>query len=101
MSKVASTTVNDGNGGLDTATVTIDVKPVAASCTLYPIALHEDTLIGAEPGDILPDILNGTQPGNFGWLTWTGDNNVPTLVASLTSPGNSHTYTFNGHKLTF
>ncbi len=59
---------------------------------MTPIALHADTLIGAQPGDTLPDIFNGTQPGNFGWLTWTGANGVPTLVASLTPPGNSHTY---------
>jgi len=85
-------TVSDGKGGLDTAMVTVDVRPVAAGCNLYPIALHADSLVGAQPGDVLPDILNGTQPGNFGWLTWTGDNGVPTLIASLTLPGNSHTY---------
>lgn len=49
-------------------------------------------LTGAQPGDTLPDIFNGGQPGNFGWLTWSGGNGVPTLVASLTPPGNSHTY---------
>ena len=86
-------TVSDGNGGLATATVTMDVLPVAAACNLYPIALHADTLIGVEVGDILNDVLNGTQPGNFGWLTWTGNNGVPTLVASLTPPGNSFSYT--------
>lgn len=85
-------TVSDGKGGLATATVTVDVRPIAAGCNLYPIALHADLLAGVQPGDILPDILNGTQPGNFGWLTWTGDNGVPTLLASLTPPGNSHTY---------
>lgn len=62
------------------------------SCDLYPIALHEDTLAGAEPGDILTDIMNGRQPGNFGWLTWTGNNSTPTLITSLTVPGDSHTY---------
>ncbi len=85
-------TVSDGKGGADVGTVTVDVLPVAAGCNLYPIALSAQTLVGAQPGDILPDILNGGQPGNFGWLTWTGDTNVPTLVASLTPPGNSHNY---------
>jgi hypothetical protein len=85
-------TVSDGQGGSDIGTVTVDVLPVAAGCNLYPLALSADVLAGAVPGDILPDILNGSQPGNFGWLTWTGDNGVPALVASLTPPGNSHTY---------
>jgi hypothetical protein len=87
-----SYTVSDGNGGFDTATVTIIVLPVAADCNLYPIALNQETLVGAEPGDILDDIMNGGQPGNFGWLTWNGNNSVPALVASLTPPGNSHIY---------
>ena len=54
--------------------------------------MHTYLLNGVQPGDILPDILNGTQPGNFGWLTWTGDNGLPALVTSLTPPGDSHTY---------
>jgi hypothetical protein len=41
----------------------------------------------------LPDVFNGSQPGNFGWLTWTGDGGVPSLVVSLTPPGNSGAYT--------
>ncbi|MCI0397264.1 MAG: Ig-like domain-containing protein, partial [Chloroflexi bacterium] len=85
-------TVSDGNGGLDTATVAITVTPATGSCELYPIALHVDTLAGVQVGDVIEDIWNGTQPGNFGWLTWTGDTSVPVLAASLTPPGNSHTY---------
>jgi hypothetical protein len=87
-----SYTASDGNGGSDTAVVTITVTPVANACELYPIALPEDLLEDLEIGDYLDDILNGNQPGNFGWLTWAGSTNVPTLVASLTPPGNSHTY---------
>lgn len=64
----------------------------AASCPLYPIALSAQTLTGASPGATLGDIWNGAQPGNFGWLTWAGAPNVPTLVLSLTPPGNSQTY---------
>ncbi len=33
-----------------------------------------------------------TLPGNFGWLTWDGQNNVPALCVSLTPPGNSQIY---------
>lgn len=84
-------TVSDGDL-TDTAVVAITVTPVAASCELYPIALHESSLAGVQIGDMVTDILNGDQPGNFGWLTWNGDNSVPALVASLTMPGNSHIY---------
>jgi hypothetical protein len=31
-------------------------------------------------------------PGNFGWLTWDGQNNIPALGESLTPPGNSELY---------
>jgi VCBS repeat-containing protein len=64
-----------------------------SSCELYPIALHTQTLAGVAAGTSIPNILNGTQPGAFGWLSWTGDGGEPTLVASLTPPGNSATYT--------
>lgn len=43
-------------------------------------------------GDLIEDIFNGAQPGNFGWLTWTGDNGIPSLVTSLNPPGDSMTY---------
>lgn len=80
-----------------TATDTPTPSPTATStpataCELYPIALHEITLRDHDAGDLLGDIYNGAQPGNFGWLTWAGSPNVPTLVRSLTVPGNSQTY---------
>ncbi|MBW7886379.1 MAG: tandem-95 repeat protein, partial [Caldilineaceae bacterium] len=88
-----SYTVTDGNGGLSTATVVISVKvPPVVYCSLYPIALYKGTLEGVNPGSYVDNILNGTQPGNFGWLTWSGNGNVPTLVNNLTPPGNSDTY---------
>lgn len=62
------------------------------ACELYPIALHANSLEGVAVGDIIQDIFNGAQPGNFGWLTWTGDNSIPSLVTSLTPPGDSNTY---------
>jgi hypothetical protein len=61
-------------------------------CAVYPIALSAQTLAGVTNGTVLPDIFNGVQPGNFGWLSWTGAPDEPTLVASLTVPGNSSTY---------
>ncbi len=66
-----------------------------AAGPLYPIALSTATVDPADPPVaplLLPDIFNGSQPGNFGWLTWAGDPSVPVLAASLTQPGDSHTY---------
>ena len=74
-----------------TITPTITTTPIPG-CELYPIALHANTLIGVAPGDIIPDILNGNQPGNFGWLSWTGNMSQGALVTSLTPPGDSDTY---------
>ena len=42
------------------------------SCEVYPIALQTSTLAGVPLGGTLGDIYNGTQAGNFGWLSWTG-----------------------------
>ena len=66
--------------------------PAPSSCELYPIALHNQSLQGIAAGQRLIDIYNGVQPGNFGWLTWQGSPNVPSLVTSLTAPGDSSTY---------
>ncbi len=63
----------------------------ADSCPLYPIALAAQRITNAAPGDVIADILNGAQAGNFGWLTWAGSPNEPTLVKSLTGP-DSATY---------
>ena len=61
----------------------------AQNCPVYPIALSAQTLTNAAPGTVLSNIWNGNQPGNFGWLSWTGDPGETTLVESLTQPGNS------------
>ena len=66
-----------------------DPAPPPAPCELYPIALDQHTLQGAAPGAVLPDILNGAEPGNFGWLSWNGRLCVPTLARSLTPPGDA------------
>jgi uncharacterized repeat protein (TIGR01451 family) len=79
-----------GNSSMQTVRFTISA---VSSCELYPIALHASTVQGVTPGTTLPDIFNGSQPGNFGWLTWTGANSVPALITSLTPPGDSSAYT--------
>jgi PKD repeat protein len=84
-------TDNDGDAGSDSLTVTV-LPGAVSSCELYPISLHVDVLNGAAPGDVIDHIFNGKQPGNFGWLSWTGDPSVPVLINSLTPPGDSHTY---------
>jgi uncharacterized repeat protein (TIGR01451 family) len=83
----ATLTVTDDDGGVGRAVVVVGI-----TCELYPIALHVDTLEGVAVGEEVEDIYNGTGPGNFGWLSWTGDPSVPALVESLTPPGNSDTY---------
>ena len=61
-------------------------------CNLYPIALHQSSLVGLAPGDQIPDIFAGSQPGNFGWLTWAGSPSAPTLATSLTPRETARTY---------
>jgi hypothetical protein len=64
----------------------------AQTCQLYPIALSAQSLANVTPGTIVSNIWNGSQPGNFGWLSWTGDPGETTLQDSLTQPGDSSTY---------
>jgi len=68
------------------------LSAAAPPCEPYPIALSATTLDGRSPGDALPDVFNGGASGNFGWLTWAGSPSVPTLVDSLTPPGDSFRY---------
>ncbi len=74
------------------ATQTPTIVPTPIACQLYPIAMSEQTLAGALVGASLGDIWNGVQAGNFGWITWAGSPNVPTLITSLLPPGDSYTY---------
>ncbi len=60
-----------------------------AQCDLYPIALSVQTVANAQPGTTITNIFNGSQPGSFGWLTWTGSPKELALVYSLTPPGDS------------
>ncbi len=48
-----------------------------SGCNLYPIALSAESLIDIQTGDVLSDVLNGTEPGNFGWLSWAGSPSTP------------------------
>jgi hypothetical protein len=76
-----------------TCSTTILVTPAPRKgCDLYPIALHKKSLTGVKVGGLICDIYNGVRPGNFGWLTWARSPSEPTLVKSLTPPGNSGTY---------
>src|ERR1035437_9055717 len=61
-------------------------------CDLYPIALSTQTLANVTEGTVIYDIFNGTQPGNFGWLSWAGSPDEPTLVRSLSGAGDRSTY---------
>ena len=66
---------------------------MVSTCAIYPIAVQLSTVSGVVSGTVINDILNGPRTGNYGWLTWTGDQTVPALAQSLRPPGNSNTYT--------
>jgi hypothetical protein len=80
---------------------TLDVQATAkarygavsqVSSGLYPFTRRN---IPIEPNQVVTlRILDDadTAPGNFGWLTWDGQNNTPALCQSLTAPGNSQIY---------
>ena len=64
-----------------------------AQTNVYPIAISAQVVASANAGEVIMDIFSGAGHGNFGWLTWTGDNSEAALVASLTGAGNVSTYT--------
>jgi len=64
----------------------------AQTCPSYPIALPAQLLLNVPTNTVITDIFNGDQLNNFGWLTWTGDPSDPTLITSLTAPGDSTDY---------
>jgi PKD repeat protein len=82
----ATVSVTDDDGGIGHAVV-----PVAVYYDLHPVAIHVDTVAAAEVGQEL-EVRNGIRAGQFGWLTWTGDQSVETLVRSLVLPGDSESY---------
>ena len=75
-----------------TALLSVGGAARAAGCDLYPIALSLRSLSNVAPGTVVSDVLNGEQAGNFGWLSWGGSPSEPTLVHSLTPPGDSSAY---------
>jgi len=61
-------------------------------CTVYPIAVHHTTFAGANPGDMFPNIENGVEAGDFGWLAWNdnpGSQTALALADCIRYPGNS------------
>ncbi len=62
------------------------------SCELYPIAVSLKSLDGIQEGDSIT-LLSGSEPGEFGWLSWDGyKKDEKELAESLKQPGDSHTY---------
>ncbi len=80
-----------GNQISSAPTVLPTQAPTVEACALYPITFPMTTLAGLQPGQTL-DIYAGSNPGNFGWLSWAGSPNEPTIRKSLEIPGDSHTY---------
>ncbi|MCH8745930.1 MAG: hypothetical protein IIB31_09840, partial [Chloroflexi bacterium] len=80
------------NIGQDNIDPNLDPRHVDPNCQLYPIALHSASLDGLSPGDPIQDILSGTRPGNFGWLSWDGKPSASILATSLAQPGNSRNF---------
>lgn len=79
--------------GLFQASNEVTVEVVGSTTqSLYPIALQQTALDGIQVGQSLGDIFFGGGPGNFGWLSWTGESSSTTLATSLTPPGDSDTY---------
>jgi hypothetical protein len=61
-------------------------------CAVYPMGVSTDIVnwpTGYPKYHQLPDILISGGPGTFGWLTWNGDVNTPTLKENLSDPTNS------------
>ena len=76
---------------LAAAVLTFSAGAQINTCDLYPIAVSAHAISNATTGASI-DLLNGAQPGNFGWLTWGGSPSEPTLARSLTAPGDSNAY---------
>ena len=70
----------------------VSVTWARPTCQAYPIALSDQTIASASPGTAFTYLVMGTNPGQYGWLTWAGATDQTTLVTSLTPPGNSDTF---------
>lgn len=82
----------DGDGTPDTA----DAYPWDPSRStngigaFLPVAVNEATISAATIGQSL-NVFEGGGSGNFGWLTWNGNGNAPTLAGMIANPEN-YTY---------
>jgi hypothetical protein len=86
-------TVVDPAGNTTTVTRQVEVASgLVEGGELYPIAVSKDSLAAVAVGDVVANIYNGTGPGNFGWLTWSGSSSAGVLASSLVPPGTSKTY---------
>jgi hypothetical protein len=86
-------TVTDPSGNTSAATRRVEVSTgIIEGGQLFPIAVGKASLNGAAVGDVVANIFNGIQPGNFGWITWSGSASAGALATSLLPPGNSDTY---------
>lgn len=80
--------------GVPTLTATVESLPLStttpparAVCEIYPIALPAAIINGATVGQTMPRLEHGSAPGNFGWLSWIGVENIGDLLTSLMPPG--------------
>jgi hypothetical protein len=67
-------------------------RPLSSVCNAYPIAIHRSVIVGKQPGELVPDILNGVEDSQFGWLRWPDDpsgGSSTTLADSLERPTTS------------
>ena len=67
-------------------------RPLSSVCNAYPIAVHRSVVEGKEEGEVVPDILNGVEDSQFGWLRWPDDpsgGSSEALADSLERPTTS------------
>src|SRR5580700_5348549 len=74
------------------AGVVLLANAASAQCELFPIALPAATLDQVEPGTEITNIVDGVNPEDFGWLSWTGSQTESDFLASITGTGDSYTY---------
>lgn len=60
-------------------------------CNQLPLAWPADRIPNARNQAIVADHAGNPGPGNFGWVTWDGDNSTPALLNSLNYPELSRT----------
>jgi len=64
----------------------------SGGCVLWPMGMSTTAANwpnGHPKGTDLESVLDVTDPGNFGWLSWSGSPSASTLATDLTNPNNS------------